>query len=341
MANAKDICLWLDDRWYDALQKHLKNETVEDKLNEYLDELINQLPEREYERISREIYEEAQREQATREAARVFTAFRIREFGDTKLFKVEGETDLLSVGNSLRSYTRREDQDGFAKGFRGTTEISQEEYDHLTQVRLENTGKVAQVYDIDMDAGELSALHIMDGWKTFRSRDVCTAAYYAMKKNNELWIDRFSTFIDRLDGKELTASGIPLVVHGTRPLAEQDVSFSDEVILEDGKLNFYLESSFDVDAVFGTHVCTEENDDWLNVYAEYDIDSAQVDRNLILTLCRGDGTETTMLYSLTAQQREMLDRKMSEYCEMPVAEYAERLQQEAQTVEESHGMEML
>ena len=328
MANAKDICLWLDDRWYDALQKHLKDETVEDKLNEYLDELINQLPEREYERISREIYEEAQREQAAREAARVYTAFRICEFGDAKLFRVDGETDLLAVGNALRSYTRREDQDGFAKGFRGATEIGLDEYAHLSQVRLENTGKVAQVYDINIDAGEFSALHIMDGWKTFRIKDICTAAYYAMKKDGESWNNRFRTFVDRINGKELMPHGVPLVVHGIRPLTEQDISFSDEVILEDGKLNFYLESSFDVDAVFGTHVCTEENDDWLNVYAEYDVASAQVDRHLILTLCRGDGTETTMLYPLTTDQREMLDRKMSEYCEMPISEYAESLEQE-------------
>ena len=44
----------------------------------------------------------------------------------------------------------------------------------------------------------------------------------------------------------------------------------------DGLLNFYLETSFDVDAVFGTQVCTAENGDWLNVYANYDMASGQV-----------------------------------------------------------------
>lgn len=326
--NSREIVLWLDERWYDALKKQYKNETIEDKLNEYLDGLINQLPDREYERISREIYEEEQRTQAEKEAARISTAFRIHEFDDTVLFKIDRETDMLSVGNSLRSYMRSEDQYGFAKGFRDAIRIDAEEYDHLTQVRMENTGKVAGVYDIDIDAGEFSALHIMDGWKTFNIKDVCAAAYYAMKKTNENRDYRFRTFADRLEGKELTAEGIPLVVRGTRPLAEKDISFSDEVIADNGKLNFYMECNFDVDEVFGTHVCTDENDDWLNVYAEYDIASAQVDPYLTLTLCRGDGTESTMLYKLTTDQREMLDRKMSEYCEMPVAEYAESLEQE-------------
>ena len=39
--NSREITLWLDGRWYDALSRQLKGETVEDKLNEHLDELIN------------------------------------------------------------------------------------------------------------------------------------------------------------------------------------------------------------------------------------------------------------------------------------------------------------
>ena len=31
-----------------------------------------------------------------------------------------------------------------------------------------------------------------------------------------------------------------------------------------------------MDAVFGTHVCTAENDDTLNVYADYDMATGQV-----------------------------------------------------------------
>ena len=50
--NSKDITLWIDERWYDALSKHLKDETLEEHLENVLDEMCNQLPQREYERIS-------------------------------------------------------------------------------------------------------------------------------------------------------------------------------------------------------------------------------------------------------------------------------------------------
>lgn len=54
---SREICVWLDERWYDALSRHLKDETVEDKLGDYLDQLINELvPEQEYSRISQELW---------------------------------------------------------------------------------------------------------------------------------------------------------------------------------------------------------------------------------------------------------------------------------------------
>ena len=40
-----------------------------------------------------------------------------------------------------------------------------------------------------------------------------------------------------------------------------------------GLLQFYMPVTFDPDAVFGTHVATAENDDWLNVYAAYDLNA--------------------------------------------------------------------
>lgn len=49
-SNALEI--WLDERWYEALSQQLENETVEEKLDNYLDELISQLPEHVREKIS-------------------------------------------------------------------------------------------------------------------------------------------------------------------------------------------------------------------------------------------------------------------------------------------------
>ena len=54
MADHVDITLWIDRRWKDAIEKHLKDETLQEHLEDVLDELCNQLPEREYKRISAE-----------------------------------------------------------------------------------------------------------------------------------------------------------------------------------------------------------------------------------------------------------------------------------------------
>ena len=58
----REITLWLDERWYDALSKQLKGETLEEHLENVLDEMCNQLPQREYERISHELWAEQQAE---------------------------------------------------------------------------------------------------------------------------------------------------------------------------------------------------------------------------------------------------------------------------------------
>ena len=59
MADHVDITLWIDRRWKDAIEKHLKGETLQEHLANVLDELCNQLPEQEYERISCAIQSEA------------------------------------------------------------------------------------------------------------------------------------------------------------------------------------------------------------------------------------------------------------------------------------------
>ena len=48
MADHVDITLWIDRRWKDAIEKHLKDETLREHLEDILDEMCNQLPEREY-----------------------------------------------------------------------------------------------------------------------------------------------------------------------------------------------------------------------------------------------------------------------------------------------------
>ena len=68
----------------------------------------------------------------------------------------------------------------------------------------------------------------------------------------------------------------PELTAGTRRIPVDKVSFADELSECDGLLQFYMPVTFDPDAVFGTHVATAENDDWLNVYAAYDLNTVRL-----------------------------------------------------------------
>lgn len=228
MADHVDITLWIDRRWKDAIERHLRDETLQEHLENVLDELCNQLPEQEYKRISAEIYAEDAAEREAREAARTYTAY------------------------------------------------------HATRSR-------------------------------FASAD-----------------EQLSKLLELLDGKEITSAG---------HLSARNFSFSDEIMMEeDGKLNFYVDADFDVDAVFGTFVCTDKNDDWLNIYANYDIAEDRPCDTLELTLCKGDGSEENWSYPLNAAEQDVLLRKMEEYCQqqtgMSLREYTQQLHEEqAQSAE--------
>ena len=98
----REITLWLDERWYDALSKHLKGETLEEHLENVLDEMCNQLPQREYERISHELWAEQQAEKEAREAARRFAVFHVTENGSSDYILAEENLELLQAACRLR-----------------------------------------------------------------------------------------------------------------------------------------------------------------------------------------------------------------------------------------------
>ena len=63
MSSQREISLWLDERWYAAINRQLKDETLVEHLESVIDELCNRLPEGVYDRISAEIWEEQQQAQ--------------------------------------------------------------------------------------------------------------------------------------------------------------------------------------------------------------------------------------------------------------------------------------
>ena len=325
MAQHEEIVLWLDRRWKNAIEKHLKGETLQEHLETVLDALCNQLPQREYERISREIQSEAAAQRAEEEAARTYAAYHVTECGQEWYFKTSPGEELLAVVEKLRGYVTKGSSVALGKFigmFFGGQPITAKEFDALTALRMENTGKVRGVFDVNFDKREFSAVHIIDGWQTWAMRDVSVAVYHATRSQFASGDDKWRKLLDHLNGKGITSAG---------HLSARNFSFGEEIIESDGKLNFYLQADFDVDAAFGTFVCTDQNDDWLNIYANYDIEKGRPCDTLELNLCKGDGTEENWSYHLNAAEREVLVRKMEAFCQqqtgMSLHEYAQQLRE--------------
>lgn len=325
MAQHEEIVLWLDRRWKKAIEKHLKGETLQEHLETVLDELCNQLPQREYERISREIYAEDAANREAEEAARTYAAYHVVENGQEWYYKTTPGEELLGAARMLRKYLKDTERSTgkFISLYSQAQPITPEEYRHLMHLRMENTGKVTGVFDLNFDKREFSAVHTIEGWKTWAMQDVSTAVYRAAKKQLVSGDVMLQKLLECLNGKEITSAG---------HLSARNFSFDEEIIESDGKLNFYLQADFDVDAAFGTFVCTDQNDDWLNIYANYDIAEDRPCDTLELTLCKGDGSEESWSYQLNAAEQDVLLRKMEEYCQqqtgMSLHDYAQQFREE-------------
>ena len=86
-------------------------------------------------------------------------------------FKTSPGEELLAVGKKLRGYVTKGNgvaPDKFIGMFFGGQPITAKEFDVLTALRMENTGKVRGVFDVNFDKCEFSAVQIMDGWQTCR-----------------------------------------------------------------------------------------------------------------------------------------------------------------------------
>ena len=214
------------------------------------------------------------------DAVATCAAYRVTENGQTWCFTTSPGEELIDAAQTLRRYcTSTEHSSGkFISLYLHARPITSEEYQQLMQLRMENTGEVAGVFDLDFDKREFSAVHIMNGWTTWAMRDVIPSIRQATNPRFATAEERLHKLLELLDGMELTSPG---------HLTAQNFSFSDEVMMENGKLNFYVQADFDVDAAFGTFVCTDENDDWLNIYANYDIVRDRPCDTLELNLCKG------------------------------------------------------
>lgn len=253
-----------------------------------------------------------------RQAEQCCAVFHVTEGGRSSRFMVEEKIELLQAANRLRSYIHKPKEDSpahFADLFPSREMISDEQYDAFVAERLDNIGRVAGVYNIDLDKGTVEALNIMDGWQCFRIQDATTAAYFAMQRSHEPLDKQWGEFLFHLEGKQLTSDSEPVYLSGGRPLRAEDISFAESIEQRDNLLEFYMEVVFDPDKVFGTEVCTADNDDYVNLYANYDLDTQRVCDTLEVYLVRGDGGEQDYKYRLSEEERSLLLPAMEKYCQ--------------------------
>lgn len=130
---------------------------------------------------------------------------------------------------------------------------------------------------------------------------------------------------------------IPIVVIETEQLhslAEDDFDFVDEILECDDELNFYMELHCDTRSVFGS-LGGIAPEDYLNVYANYNVTTRQVDDTLDIMICRSVGSNEAAVYKLSEVEKEIVLEKMDEYCQeregMTLDEYCEKIQTELQT----------
>ena len=119
----------------------------------------------------------------------------------------ESGMEFLQLARRLHDYLRQEQRLPARSLLEATDdckEISREAFDALTKRRMEDTGEVSGLFELDFDARTISALNIMDGWKVYAMQDVADAAEQAFQEAEISEDARWRVFLDRLEGKEMT-----------------------------------------------------------------------------------------------------------------------------------------
>ena len=118
----------------------------------------------------------------------------------------ESGTEFLQLAGRLHDYLQQGQRlpaRSFLEATDGCKEISREAFDALAKRRMEDTGEVSGLFELDFDARTISALNIMDGWKVYAMQDVADAAEQAFQEAEMSEDDRWRIFLDWLEGQEL------------------------------------------------------------------------------------------------------------------------------------------
>ena len=80
----------------------------------------------------------------------------------------------------------------------------------------------------------------------------------------------------------------------------------DHLFGGEGGWNVALAANCNVDELFGTHVATDENMDYLNIYANLRPWLVEVDDKLKITLCKDNGEDVPMERDLSEKEQLMI-----------------------------------
>ena len=349
MANSISAEVWLDERRWDALEAVLEEQgtNIEQHLQNYLLDLYQEMvPTDQVREIESDIQKEALEAQREREARKVFSAFRLWENGKSRCLATEYPKDFLNTARLLRKHLLEKagGADAFARKIYGGYGISLSRFEELTLARVDNSGQVAGVFELDFDRQVFSAAHVMDGWKSYWFRDV-SAAYQAFRKEHSSQEERWRKFVSRLEGKELTDRDLGVPLKALRDLQPGDLLFTEPAKRMGRLLGFQVDCASDAVQmdVFGPKVNCAKSGSWLDIYVSYDVARQEVCDHMDLTLYRKEGAwEKSFTYDLTPEERKFLRTEMEEHCQKQYGKtlndlYAERYRQEAGTPPELDG----
>ena len=310
MGNSYSAEVWLDERRWDALEAALEEQgtNIEKYLQDYMVDLYREMvPADQVWEIESCIKQERQEELREAEARKVFSVFRLWDGGKSRCLATEYPKEFLDIARLLRKCLQEGDggTDAFARKIYGGYDISLERFNELTQERLENTGRVAGVFELDFDKKVFSAVHILDGWKSYRFQDVSAAAYQAFRKEHSSQEERWRKFVSRLEGKELTDRDLGVPLKALRDLQPGDLLFTEPANRMGRLLDFQVDCSSDTVQmeVFGPEVKCAKTGSWLDIYVSYDVARQEVRDHLDLTLHRKDGAwEKSFTYVLSPSE---------------------------------------
>lgn len=114
-----------------------------------------------------------------------------------------------------------------------------------------------------------------------------------------------------LTNSEMTELGIDVKreVIAKEPLQESEITFEDELIIEEDTINAYI-PLYNID-IFDKFSIDEREDFEYNMYLDYNI---MKDKCLIIIIEKDDSNYIQYQYEPSAEENKMLKEKLNEYC---------------------------